>query len=262
MYCDFLWRASRICLKKYIKPSGTWRITFFKKLWTFCVVSCSSPTSPCRYGAVAFLLLHGPASLLLWLKLSWAWVLGSQGTLCIIELQHVVQENSLVYSMVQCYMGSTWNWNLCATLGNSQDRSLRLYGTIPGTAVLYVLLRPLPVPKCHFGAGKKKLPLWKLVLLPPHFQIIPKGSDSSLCSIWHLRHSRPNISFCDDLLPISPCLFPTFIDRMFSGDSRNGLYGSFPSRIPFQGSMFRLTSARLLGDSISTQRTKQNRISY
>jgi hypothetical protein len=168
MYCDFLWRASHICLKKYIKPFGTWRITFFKKLWTFCVMSYSSPTSPCRYDAVAFLLLHGPASLLLWLKLSWAWVLGSQGTLRVIELRHVVQENSLVYSMVQCYMGSTWNWNLYATLGNSQDRSLQLYGTTPGTAVLYVLLRPLPVTKVPLWCCEKRSSLCENLYFSPH----------------------------------------------------------------------------------------------
>jgi hypothetical protein len=44
-------------------------------------VCCSSPTSPCRYGAV--LSLHGPASLLLWLRLLGAWVLGSQGISCV-----------------------------------------------------------------------------------------------------------------------------------------------------------------------------------
>jgi hypothetical protein len=88
---------------------------------------------------------------------------------------------------------------------------------------------------------KKKLSLRKLVLLPPHFQIIPKSCD---------------------LLLIFPCLFPTFLGRMFSSDYGDGLYGSSLSEVPFQGSTFRLTSARLLGDSISARRTKQNRISY
>jgi hypothetical protein len=99
------------------------------------------------------------------------------------------------------------------------------------------LLRMLPVTEVPL---EKKLPLQKLVLLPPHFKIIPKSSD---------------------LVLIFPCLFPTFLGRMFSRAYGNGLHGSFPSEIPFQGSTFRLTSARLLGDSISAW-TKQNRISY
>jgi hypothetical protein len=48
---------------------------------------CGCPTSPCRYGAV--LSLHVPASLLLWLRLSGAWVLGSQGISRVIELREV-----------------------------------------------------------------------------------------------------------------------------------------------------------------------------
>jgi hypothetical protein len=49
------------------------------------------PKSPCRYGAV--LSLHGPTSLLLWLRLSVVRVLGSQGMSRVIELREV-QENS------------------------------------------------------------------------------------------------------------------------------------------------------------------------
>jgi hypothetical protein len=51
--------------------------------------ACISPTSPCRYGAVLF--LRGSASLLLWLRFSGAWVLGSQGISRVIELRHEVQ---------------------------------------------------------------------------------------------------------------------------------------------------------------------------
>jgi hypothetical protein len=87
-------------------------------------------------------------------------------------------------------------------------------------------------PACDRSAALtlgEKLLLRKLELLPPQFQIIPKSSDSLL---------------------IFPCLFPTFLSRMFSRDYGDGLYGSCPSEITFQGSMFRLTSARLLRDSI------------
>jgi hypothetical protein len=105
---------------------------------------CSSATSPRRHDAVALLSLQAPASLLLWLRLSGAWVLGSQGISRVIELRCDAQENSLVYSKMHYYTGSARNWNVynytgqlpgpkSATIrGNSQDRSLQLYGELPG----------------------------------------------------------------------------------------------------------------------------------
>jgi hypothetical protein len=84
--------------------------------------------------------------------------------------------------------------------------------------------RLLSVTEVPLRLWGKKLPLRKLALFPPHFQIVPKSSDSLL---------------------IFPCLFPTFLGRVFSGDYGNGLHGSFPFEIPFQWSTFRLTIARL-----------------
>jgi hypothetical protein len=52
-------------------------------------ILCSGLTSPCRCGTV--LSLRGPASLLLWSRLSGAWVLGSQGISRVIELRREVQ---------------------------------------------------------------------------------------------------------------------------------------------------------------------------
>jgi hypothetical protein len=104
-----------------------------------------------------------------------------------------------------------------------------LYWVTPRTEVLFVLLRLLPVTEMPPLWRWEKIPPRKLALLPPHFQIIPKISDSLL---------------------IFPCLFPTFLGKMFSRDYGDGPYGSCLSEIPFKESTFRLTSARLLGDSI------------
>jgi hypothetical protein len=136
----------------------------------------------------------------------------------VIELLRAVQENSLVYSKQKnSYTGNARNWNLHSILGNSKGRSS--VRVIQATAWDRSAALALWIKLC----------MRKLVLLPPHFQIIPKSCD---------------------LLLIAPCLFPTFLGRLFSMDYGDGLYGFCPSEGPFQGSTFRLTSARLLGDSI------------
>jgi hypothetical protein len=83
-------------------------------------------------------------------------------------------------------------------------------------------------PKCRFSAGNKTIST-KTCTSSPTFQIIPKSYD---------------------LVLIFPCLLPTFLGRMFLRDYGDSLYGSCPSEVPFQESSSRLTSARLLGDSI------------
>jgi hypothetical protein len=146
----------------------------------------------------------------------------------VIELLRTIQENWFIPNKKHCYMGSTRNWNLYSVLGNSKDQSS---------------IRVTQAAACDWSATWAlgiKLSLRKLVLLPSHFQVIPKSCD---------------------LLLIVPCLFPTLLGRMFSRDYGDSLYGSCPSEVPFQESMFKLTGARLLGDSIP-RRTKQNRISY
>jgi hypothetical protein len=75
---------------------------------------CSCPTSHCRYGAV--LSLHGPASLLLWLRLLGAWVLGCQGWITTWragELSGLCKETR----------ATPGTETYTTTLGNSQDRS-------------------------------------------------------------------------------------------------------------------------------------------
>jgi hypothetical protein len=138
------------------------------------------------------------------------------------ELLRAVQENSLVYSPPppkknHCYTGSSRNWNLYSVLGNSKGRSS------------VSVTQAVACDRCAALTLGIKLSLRKLALLPPTFQIIPKSCD---------------------LLLMFPCLFPEFLGRMFSRDYGDSLYGSCPSEVRFQGRTFRLTSARLLGDSI------------
>jgi hypothetical protein len=114
-----------------------------------------------------------------------SWIL--REFLRVIELLRAVQENSLVYSKQKknTYTGSTRNLNLYSVLGNSKGRSS---------------VRVTQAVACDRSAALAlgiKLFLRKLVLLPPHFQIIPKSCD---------------------LLLIVPCLFPTYLGRMFSRD--------------------------------------------
>jgi hypothetical protein len=186
--------------------------------------NCSSPTSPCRYEAVAVLPLrcsyccNGREHEFLDLR----------EFLRVNELLLAVQENSLVLE--------TKNTVTRAVPGTE---IYTIYWATPRAEVLYALLSPLPEPKCRLGAGNKTLSLRKLVLLPPNFQIIPNSCD---------------------LLLIFPCLCPTFLGRLFSRDYGDGLYGSCPSEGPFQGGTFRLTSARLLGDSIP--REEQNETKF
>jgi hypothetical protein len=86
----------------------------------------------------------------------------------VIELPRAMQENSLVYSKQKkrCYTGSIWNQNLYSVLDNSKDRSS---------------VRVTQAAACDRSAalalGKNSLSLRKLILLPPHFQIMPKSCE-------------------------------------------------------------------------------------
>jgi hypothetical protein len=121
--------------------------------------------------------------------------------LLVIELLRAVQEKSLVYSKQKhSYTGNTRNWNLYSVLGNSKGRSS---------------VRVTQAVVCDRSAALalgKKLPLRKLI-----------------------GYFFPHI--CKSYLRVLtfPCLFPTFLGRMFWRDYRDGLYGSCPSEVPFQG---------------------------
>jgi hypothetical protein len=161
-------------------------------------VFCSSPTSPCRYGAVAFLPLQVPASLLVWLRLSGALVLGSEGISRVTGLQREARST--------CWMGPSYLYiglDICM-YQSTIPCGLLIYSLLHGQPRnwhAYNYTEKLPGPKCCFGAGKK-LPQRKLAIPLPRLQIAPKSSDSSWRNIWKLRHAGPNVSFCSDWLLI------------------------------------------------------------
>jgi hypothetical protein len=190
------------------------------------VALCISPTSPCRYGAVAIppppphthtrsrfaaLIVAVVGNMSSWISgiFTCDWI-----TTC---------RNSLVYSKQTNKQRNT------VTRAVPGTEIYTLYWATTRAEVLCYSGRRLG-PKCRFGAGNQN----SLSLPPnphphPYFQIIPKSCE---------------------LLLVFPCLFPTFLGRLFWRDYGDGLYGSCPSEVPFQDSAFRLTCARLLGDSI------------
>jgi hypothetical protein len=156
---------------------------------------CSSPTSPCRYVAVlstrsvfAALVVEIVGSMSSWISgnITCDWI-------TTWSTEHLLDGTWLLVNNIRymCVSVHYTPWfidrfavtraapELTLTPGKSQDRSW--------CTTSYVLLRPLPgteVLLCRWGGG---LPLRKLALCLPHFQIIPKIAESSWCNIWHLQ---------------------------------------------------------------------------
>jgi hypothetical protein len=96
-------------------------------------------------------------------------------------------------------------------------------------------------PKCRFGAGNKTNSTKTCTSPPAHFQIIPNSCE---------------------LLLFFPCLFPTFLGRMFSRDYGDRLYGSCPSEVPLSREHVQADKCPTPWRQHSARRTKRNRISY